>query len=294
MAVDPRRVLAFVVLACLFAVSLVPFSGRQGLSFAQPPLNRTTSVWDGIHVVHLPARTDRFERMSKLANALSLDFTFHTATLADSYATDKLMEHVRREREAEGWCLGDRTACRAHPNDSSPFFEAPLPYDFQPDVLEEGMDNEWEATSLFLPDAYLSSQASLPYTPAHADLWDSAALDAARDSPIPVLAETTTNDVLRDKRQHAFLSYKAYNRRRRFDPALTVRVLPLARGEVACWNSHVRVLQAFLASGRQSALIVEDDVDVEWDLARRAEELWSVLPASYDVVGAFSGEDFGT
>jgi hypothetical protein len=259
--------------------TLIPFQSiRQPHALA-------TSVWDSIYVVHLASRTDRHARMLALSTALDLKLTFHPATLAASNTTQHILEHVRREREAEGWCL-DHEACSPADFSSEPgLYETRLPLDFNSTVLAEGKANGWQSTSLFLPDAYISSTTHLDYTPSFADLWaQDATEEEPRDTPVPVLTETGTNDILRDKRKHAFVSYDSYNQRKRFDPGLTVRVLPLSKGEASCWHSHTDVMRRFLASGERSTLIVEDDVDVEWDLKRRVEEIWSVLPKDYDVV----------
>jgi hypothetical protein len=279
MGSSTARVAVAASLSALVLWTLIPFhSIRHRHALA-------SSVWDSIYVVHLPSRTDRHARMLALSTALDLRLTFHPATLAASNTTQHILEHVRREREAEGWCL-DHAACSPADFSTEPgLYETRLPLDFNSDVLAEGKANGWQSTSLFLPDAYLSSTTHLDYTPSFADLWaQDATEEEPRDTPVPVLTETGTNDILRDKRKHAFVSYDSYNQRRRFDPGLTVRVLPLSKGEASCWHSHTDVMRRFLASGEKSTLIVEDDVDVEWDLKRRVEEIWSVLPKDYDVV----------
>ena len=41
----------------------------------------------------------------------------------------------------------------------------------------------------------------------------------------------------------------------------------LVAGEIACYLSHVRALQTFLASDADHALILEDDVEIDADIA---------------------------
>ena len=64
------------------------------------------------------------------------------------------------------------------------------------------------------------------------------------------------------------------------------RSFPLSRGEVACWYSHIRMLQEFVTApgDPESLLVLEDDVDVELDLRNQIRQVQAVLPSTYDMV----------
>ena len=59
----------------------------------------------------------------------------------------------------------------------------------------------------------------------------------------------------------------------------------LSRGMVACWLSHVGVLRQIVEGELRSALILEDDVDMEWDVEERLVGMWGSLPKDgWDIV----------
>lgn len=78
--------------------------------------------------------------------------------------------------------------------------------------------------------------------------------------------------------------------------------LSLSRGMVACWYSHLQVMWRVaqqtshlgLASkawdGKEGvAIVFEDDIDVEWGLKKKLENMWADLPRDWDIV--FLGEN---
>ncbi|EIM92044.1 uncharacterized protein STEHIDRAFT_46292 [Stereum hirsutum FP-91666 SS1] len=62
--------------------------------------------------------------------------------------------------------------------------------------------------------------------------------------------------------------------------------LQLTPAKIACWHSHLEILRAVAASGHDSgpAVVLEDDVDIEWDIGKRLNEVWSALPDDWDIV----------
>lgn len=61
------------------------------------------------------------------------------------------------------------------------------------------------------------------------------------------------------------------------------RVLTPAR--VACWHSHLRVIQALVESrSPYVSIILEDDIDMEKDIQSRIAGIWPALPSDWDIV----------
>lgn len=60
--------------------------------------------------------------------------------------------------------------------------------------------------------------------------------------------------------------------------------IPLRPSQVACWHSHYNVLRRVAEGNDDVVLILEDDVDMEWDLEHRLRLMWPVLPHDWDVV----------
>jgi hypothetical protein len=54
--------------------------------------------------------------------------------------------------------------------------------------------------------------------------------------------------------------------------------------EIACWHSHFEVLRKIADGDDDVAIILEDDIDMEWDLARRLRYVWKFLPERWDQV----------
>lgn len=68
----------------------------------------------------------------------------------------------------------------------------------------------------------------------------------------------------------------------------------LTRGRIACWYSHLSVIQSIAndpnLNDTDSAIVLEDDVDMERDIQDRLEYLWVFLPVDWDMV--YLGELF--
>jgi len=59
---------------------------------------------------------------------------------------------------------------------------------------------------------------------------------------------------------------------------------PLKPVEIACWHSHFEVLRKIADGDDDVAIILEDDIDMEWDLERRLRYVWQFLPERWDQV----------
>ncbi|KAL1747044.1 hypothetical protein HDZ31DRAFT_32719 [Schizophyllum fasciatum] len=61
--------------------------------------------------------------------------------------------------------------------------------------------------------------------------------------------------------------------------------LLLTPPRVACWQSHASVIRRIVDEGQHGPFVVlEDDVDMEKDIAQRLRSLWSLLPPDWDIV----------
>ncbi|KAF8761899.1 hypothetical protein RHS01_01025 [Rhizoctonia solani] len=66
----------------------------------------------------------------------------------------------------------------------------------------------------------------------------------------------------------------------RIDP-LRPRLSPIPD---RCWYSHYQVLLKIARGEDQVAIVLEDDVDMEWDLEKRLRGMWAFLPKDWDIV----------
>ncbi|KAI0307490.1 hypothetical protein B0F90DRAFT_1621266 [Multifurca ochricompacta] len=105
----------------------------------------------------------------------------------------------------------------------------------------------------------LPSSHGLPDLAAHAELAP-ATLD------LPPLACATGNDISAP-----------------FSPDLPLH-RHLTAAKVACWYSHSQIIREIANSKHEAVLVLEDDVDMERDIGRRLQALWSALPSDWDIV----------
>ncbi|RUS19983.1 glycosyltransferase family 25-domain-containing protein [Endogone sp. FLAS-F59071] len=56
-----------------------------------------------------------------------------------------------------------------------------------------------------------------------------------------------------------------------------------SKAQLACWQSHMHVYQSIVANNLTSALILEDDIDMEADIEKRVFEVAPHLPKNWDV-----------
>ncbi|KAF8310853.1 hypothetical protein DL93DRAFT_2047873, partial [Clavulina sp. PMI_390] len=58
----------------------------------------------------------------------------------------------------------------------------------------------------------------------------------------------------------------------------------LSRGMIACWNSHFRLLRHIATGSDDVAIVLEDDVDIEYNSHAILDGLWDALPVGWDIV----------
>ena len=228
-----------------------------------------TLIFDKIYVVHLPARRDRAKRMQNLSKTLRLNFTWSDAVAGTHPTVTRILSHVLHEREKEGWCR-KRSGCSS--------ILTPTPTTSLP--LLNGSEDSWHDNSIFSRDAYMSDEVLLrtrTLKKVGADLWEYPAtdnnqtLETTTDIPIPVLNTTSMYSILTEKKAGLFTSLAKYNFRQTFlhvngthsynDVSSWWKTL--SRAAVACWYSHTVAMRASVTSGAGSALMLEDDVDME-------------------------------
>ena len=67
----------------------------------------------------------------------------------------------------------------------------------------------------------------------------------------------------------------------------TPKWMILSPSKIACWDSHISTIRQFIDGRRGQndvAVILEDDIDMEKDISRRLSQVWTFLPAGWDIV----------
>ncbi|KAG9097532.1 hypothetical protein FRC06_007459 [Ceratobasidium sp. 370] len=59
---------------------------------------------------------------------------------------------------------------------------------------------------------------------------------------------------------------------------------PISLGAVSCWYSHYQVMRSIADGPDDTVIVLEDDVDMEFDLEKRLRDMWPALPKDWDIV----------
>lgn len=238
--------------------SVLPMPGLQDIpsqaSSAPIAGDPPTPMFSDIFVVSLPSRADRRADMEKLRDAVPLlNFSYSNATPSDDRRISTIYEHVRQTREAYA-TSSHSSATFAWPDDASALVHSPLGH-------------------------------------AGADLWTSADL-AAQSSALSTSVQPEKDSTILDPRPRGEpLTCASQNdvSGPPYSPALPPYQL-LTHSRIACWHSHAAVLRAIAErhegekAGREVALILEDDIDVERDVHERLHDIWNALPEEWDML----------
>ena len=228
-----------------------------------PPGTERTLGFSHIYVLSLPKRTDRRERMRKLAKALAVDLTFVDATAKDAGVIGWIGERAAEVRE------------RKRPIISQAFNVS------ERHVGGMKIGTVWLESSL--PEHVGTTTPEDPIHPS---------------TPLRVLEMPVFPSLAADKRWGGrdwvdHLEHTPASKLRPSDPAFNVTDAMWDRLEInpfrqindaviATWYSQTRVWELMRANGDESALVLEDDVDIEWDIGRLWPNVRRHLPTEAD------------
>lgn len=228
--------------------------------------SKTLGIASHIFVVSLPRRTDRRKEMEILRTALDLRWTYVEAIESRSMVIRKIMARTRMIREGS---IARVSADKINDFRWPPNIDA-LSLSSQP----LGLDGS-DLWTVPLRKDYTNGE--------YINVTNTSTVDIEDDSgALPILLEPLTCAV-KDNVIPPFM------------PGLPeYKILTLAK--MACWNSHLSAIRR-IAEGdgtnrappqQDISVILEDDIDMEWDIRQRLAGVWTFLPTSWDVV--FLGE----
>ncbi|GAA6050996.1 hypothetical protein JCM3770_005361 [Rhodotorula araucariae] len=265
------------LLLAAFLLALVVLSSAVShwRSDANPPslsyrdhLERTTSprsqavhsptlTFDHIYVLSLPTRLDRREQMAQLARAHGLRITFVDASNKNEpfirWIAERAVE-VRRDRRkimAQVRKVDESTLGGLH------------------------IGNDWLVQAP-------SPQSSAPFPPRD-DKRFAPSGDWVAHLEAHAAAGTLDKLVPADPALNVSAAL--------WDPNERIAGRQVNEGVISTFWGHTRAMKAILENGDRSALILEDDVDVEWDLERLWSRIERRLPHDWDA--SFLGHCWG-
>ncbi|GAA5934989.1 hypothetical protein JCM1841_007076 [Sporobolomyces salmonicolor] len=206
-----------------------------------------TLTFDHIYVLSLPARSDRRAQMSQLAKALGLKITFVDASLKDEPFIRWIAERVVEVRK-------ERLRIMAEVRDVS---ETTL------GGLHVG--NDWVVQTP-------SPNSTTPFPPL---------LDPRFPSG-DWITELEAHDTAHTLHLLQPLDPQLNVTAALWDPNERIAGRQVNEGVISTFWGHTRAMTRVLKNGDRSALILEDDVDVEWDLERLWSRIERRLPGDWD------------
>ncbi|KAL8283553.1 hypothetical protein RQP46_005656 [Phenoliferia psychrophenolica] len=228
-------------------------SYRNHLELTTSPASQITHSptlgFSHIYVLSLPHRTDRREDMRKLARALGLEISFIDAAKKEEPFFQWIAERVAEVRIKRRALMA--AARKVKPEKLGGLAVGSVwATPFQDPHTREPFP--------LLPDArYPSGNWT-----SHLELAHST---GTLSSLVPSTPDLNITDVLWDKRE--WLPTRQVN-----------------DGVMSTYWGHTRVLKHIVEAGDESALVLEDDVDLEWDLERLWARIARKLPKDWETV----------
>lgn len=230
--------------------TMTSFISEQG-SEPEPGRPRVLGVASHIYVISLPQRQDRRAHMERIRAALNLSWIIIDATPFTNPLIHRLLDWVVHQRGQTPLLGGDNSSMGTDTITSTNFaFRWPRDIDALSVLIHE------------------------PLLPSGSDLWT--------NEPPPSLIKPSSPDSP-PSLMNAVDDYAMPT-----GVLSEVHWMKLTSRQVACWHSHASAIRTFVdradARPEDVAVFLEDDVDMEKDIAHRLSELWTVLPAGWDIV----------
>ena len=216
-----------------------------------------------IYVLSLPHRTDRRKTMSKLAAALGIHVTFIDAVTKESSVISWIAERASEVRDLKRRLIAEHLGVS------------------EGAVGGMGVGTVWLTTSASRGGSR-ANQARL-----RGIQFPSLALKAYGGKDwITHLWDPSTDHSTLHASDPNFNVTKAM-----FDPLERIPERQISAATVSTFYNHLRVMREMEKNGDRTALVLEDDVDVEWDLERRWMGMLRRLPRNWEAV--FLGHCWG-
>jgi hypothetical protein len=243
-----------------------------------------TLTFDHIYVLSLPHRTDRRSRMSKIARALGFKFTFVDATSKDEPIIGWIAERVKEIRERKLKILSkvlDKPESEIGGMGTNSLWlkgEDPKFGYALPDLTT--LDDRWKLDSYKIGSLSDDETAEQDET-----LTETSAVEQQTVDWVSYLESTDKLDLLKPSDPKLNVTEILH------DPVEPLSARQVNDGVVATWYSQTRVWKKMVENKDKSALILEDDVDIEWDIERLWPNVERSLPEDWEVV--FLGHCWG-
>ncbi|KAJ3862556.1 hypothetical protein EV359DRAFT_44923 [Lentinula novae-zelandiae] len=233
----------------------------------------------GLFVISLKRVENRHKQMESLARALDVDFSFFDATDYKSSGVyglerlERILDRIRwqRDRLDEEDVNDDTVVAGNHPK----------PSDTNPNMILDAFPFQWSKDAL----ANLADPLANELGISGADYWT---LEMER-----LYAGEDLDEAKVWEEQHPMPSFwqdETWRKSREawVNPSFVRNSLEttqhLTLAEIACTDSHMRAIREIVRRKLGSAIIFEDDIDIEFSIERILRHEWSFLPSTWDIL----------
>lgn len=223
----------------------------------------TLGIASKVFVLSLPRRVDRRMTMDALSHALDFEFVYVDGVEATDASIDRVLRVLKMERHTfrqnSFRKIMDPNALALH----VPEYEYIAKEEWQAGA-SEGSDSMSSVNGALLSFTSLDTQAASAPVLSEEAFEYGETLDllpcATPEDPFPPPLNATELYLL---------------------PPWRV----LSRGMVACWIGHLNIIRQILRLQLEVAVVLEDDVDMEYDISKRLMDMWPALPrGGWDIV----------
>ena len=223
---------------------------------------KTLGIASDIFVLSLPRRTDRHKEMEVLRVALDLQWTFVDAVESHTAVIESIMAQMRSLRAAKASTSTDRGIFR-WPQNIDALSSSSQPLGLEGSDLWASQSSSTYNNKRHLKAATVRGIAGIM----------NKSTEIPTTSAEPLTCTSEDNSVLPFTR--GLPEYKL-----------------LTMAKMACWNSHLSVIRRIAESSSKTrvaleqdvSLILEDDIDMEYDIRERLAGIWTSIPAGWDMV----------
>ncbi|KEI41399.1 uncharacterized protein L969DRAFT_85170 [Mixia osmundae IAM 14324] len=234
--------------------SQISLAYRNKLKEIRPALPHSKTLgFSRIYVISLASRTDRRARMKRIAHALGIELTFIDAAPKDSDLIKWIAERVVKVRSEKRRLIARaRSVDEAELGGStvgSVWLAPSVPWKINPALEQPSEETDWEGTDKVIWPSLKKD---------HYEGMDWVEYLNTRPDPYLTLKPDDPDLNVTSALWDYLDSYAA----RQVNDAV-----------IATWHSQTRALHKMKENGDTTALVLEDDVDFEWDI----ENMWNTI-----------------
>ncbi|GAA5905599.1 uncharacterized protein JCM6883_005383 [Sporobolomyces salmoneus] len=246
---------------------------RQQLELSTSPpgflTHSPTLTFSKIYVLSLPSRQDRRETIKQLADALGIEVEFVDAMDKEDSMFEWIAQRVRETRK-----LRKKMISKARGIPQSSIGGNTIGGDWtSPFPNSDSLENNDEKTPFPL----------YPLPPSSFPLLRKQLSSTASSNWVEHLEKLDSRNQLSQLELEPTSSKPINVTRLLWDPLEKVSARQITRGMMSTWWGQTRVMKRIVERADASALVLEDDVDLEWDLERLWNTVQRRLPDGWDI-----------